>query len=90
MSSLRDLTANQRVALAVVALVAFRLAVAAVLGLAEDEAYYRLWGLNLSWGYYDHPPLVALWIAAGQGIFGDTAFGLRFWTVLTPLLGSSQ
>lgn len=88
MPALRDLTENQRVALAVVALVAFRLGVAAVLGLAEDEAYYRLWGLHLSWGYYDHPPLVALWIAAGQRLFGDNAFGLRFWTVLTPLLGS--
>lgn len=25
-----------------------------------DEAYYRLYGQFLDWGYYDHPPMVAL------------------------------
>ena len=26
----------------------------------SDEAYYALYGQNLAWGYYDHPPMVAL------------------------------
>jgi hypothetical protein len=26
-----------------------------------DEAYYHRWGEYLSWGYFDHPPGVALW-----------------------------
>lgn len=78
----------RRVALILLALLALRLAVAGPIGLAEDEAYYRLWGLHLSFGYFDHPPMVALWIAAGQALFGDTNFGLRFVAVLTPIAGS--
>ena len=26
----------------------------------SDEAYYALYGAHLAWGYYDHPPMVAL------------------------------
>ena len=26
----------------------------------SDEAYYGLFGRHLDWGYYDHPPMVAL------------------------------
>lgn len=31
-----------------------------------DEAYYRLYGQYLDWGYYDHPPMVGLmaWISS--------------------------
>ena len=25
-----------------------------------DEAYYRLYGQYLDWGYFDHPPMIAL------------------------------
>lgn len=28
--------------------------------LAHDEAYYWLYSKNLDWGYFDHPPMVAL------------------------------
>lgn len=31
------------------------------LPLVADEAYYTRWGERLSWGYLDHPPMVALW-----------------------------
>ena len=30
-----------------------------------DEAYYTRWGELLSWGYFDHPPAVALWAKLG-------------------------
>ncbi len=88
LSPLATLSTKGRVMLLVVGLTVVKLWLAGQLDLAEDEAYYRLWGLHLSWGYYDHPPLVALWIAAGQRLFGDNNFGLRFLTVLTPVLGS--
>ena len=31
-----------------------------------DETYYFLYGQNLAWGYFDHPPMVALmtWLSA--------------------------
>ncbi|HEU4469489.1 MAG TPA: glycosyltransferase family 39 protein [Flavisolibacter sp.] len=41
---------------------AFRLLLAFVLELGNDEAYYWLYSLDLAWNYFDHPPLVALWI----------------------------
>ena len=54
-----------------------RLWVAADLGLAADEAYYWLWSENLAWGYFDHPPGVAAWIAASTSVFGNSELGVR-------------
>lgn len=76
-------------ALLVAALTTLRLLVAAKAGLAEDEAYYRLWGLHPAAGYYDHPPMVAWFAFFGQSLFGDTAFGLRFLSVLSAAIGSA-
>lgn len=41
--------------------------VALGLPLTSDEAYYLDWSRDLAWGYYDHPPGVALWVAVGFG-----------------------
>lgn len=73
---------------ALVALTAVRLAVAALTGLTEDEAYYRLWALAPSHGYLDHAPMVAWWMAAGIGLAGDGEFGLRLLNPLAALGGS--
>ncbi len=62
-----------------------RLACAAVLPLAADEAYYWSWSKNLAGGFYDHPPMVAYMIRAGTGLAGDTAFGVRLVAVLLGL-----
>lgn len=59
-----------------------RLAIAAIMPLAPDEAYYWTWARALQPGYYDHPPMVALWIAAGTALLGDTPLGIR---LLGPL-----
>ena len=45
--------------------------------LTFDEAYYALWSQNLSFGYFDHPPMVALWIRASTSLFGTSEFGVR-------------
>ncbi len=34
-----------------------------------DEAYYWYYAKELSWGYFDHPPMVAFLIALGQLVF---------------------
>ena len=47
---------------------------ASSLGLAEDEAYYWCWSQHLATGYFDHPPMIAYFIALGTSIFGDTEF----------------
>ena len=75
---------QQRLGLFVLAVTAVRLAAAAIIPLTEDEAYYRLWAQHLHLGYYDHPPMVAWWIAAGQAIAGSTPLGVR----LLPVLGA--
>ena len=71
----------------VVALVALgaRAAVAIGLGLDGDEAYYAMWAAWLSPGYLDHPPGVALFIAAGEALVGVNYLGVR----LFALLGSA-
>jgi 4-amino-4-deoxy-L-arabinose transferase-like glycosyltransferase len=36
--------------------------------LTADEAYYWMWSKHLAFGYYDHPPMVALVIRAGTDL----------------------
>lgn len=45
-------------------------------GLLDDEAYYWVYSRFLDWGYFDHPPMVALLIKAGYAIFPNE-FGVR-------------
>jgi hypothetical protein len=47
----------------------------------SDEAYYGLYGTNLAWGYFDHPPMVAL-LTKISSIFFNGNLGVRFMTVL--------
>jgi hypothetical protein len=35
--------------------------------LTADEAYYLDWSRSLAWGYFDHPPGVAVWVWLGGG-----------------------
>ena len=42
-----------------------------------DEAYYYHWSLDLDWGYYSKPPVVAWVIAFFTSIFGDTSFAVK-------------
>jgi len=51
-------------------------------GLHPDEAYYWVYAQFLDWGYFDHPPFVALFIKAGISIVHNT-LGLRLITVLS-------
>ncbi|MDF2433682.1 MAG: hypothetical protein JWP44_3313 [Mucilaginibacter sp.] len=54
---------------------------ASTLELQADEAYYWLYSKYLDWGYFDHPPMVALFIRIGDSIMHNE-FGLRMTTVL--------
>ena len=45
-------------------------------GLIFDEAYYWYFAQNLSWGYFDHPPMVAFLVNLGINIF-DGELGVR-------------
>lgn len=55
---------------------------ACTLELQGDEAYYWLYSRYLDWGYFDHPPMVAIFIRIGDSLLHNE-FGLRLITVLT-------
>jgi membrane-associated phospholipid phosphatase len=53
-----------------------------MVGLSEDEAYQWLWSKNLALSYYSKPAGIALIQWAGTSLFGDTNFGVRFFSPL--------
>ena len=72
-----------RHALAIVAGAALlRFLIGALVPLFPDETYYWDWSRTLRAGYFDHPPVIALLIRAGTALFGDHAFGVRFFPML--------
>ena len=70
------------VVLTAIGLLAAQALVAQRLELTFDEAYYTLWSRSLSFGYLDHPPMVALLIRASTALFGDSEIGVRMLSLL--------
>ncbi|HWX22224.1 MAG TPA: glycosyltransferase family 39 protein [Candidatus Binatia bacterium] len=55
--------------------------------LQEDEAYQWLWSKHLALSYYSKPPLIAYTQFLGTALWGDTAFGVRFFSpIITAIL----
>lgn len=54
---------------------------ASVTELIYDEAYYWYYAQNLSWGYFDHPSMVAFLIKLSSFFF-DGELGVRFMSTL--------
>ena len=50
----------------------------------SDEAYYGLYGKYLEWGYFDHPPMVALLVKISS-LFFKGNLGIRLMTVLLQI-----
>ena len=65
-----------------IALLAMQALAAGRLELTFDEAYYTLWSRALSFGYLDHPPMVALLIRASTALFGGSELGIRALSLL--------
>ena len=51
----------------------------------DDEAYYWVYSQHLDWGYFDHPPMIALLIKIGYGIFHNE-LGVRLLIVVLNTL----
>ena len=51
-----------------------------LIGLTEDEAYQWLWSKHLALSYVSKPPGIALIQWLGTALFGDTDFGVRFFS----------
>ena len=60
------MTASYKVRLWLLILIAtvLRLFLAATTELGNDEVYYWTYAQDLQWNYFDHPPMVAIWIRA--------------------------
>src|SRR5664279_2164938 len=56
--------------------------------LNDDEAYYWMYSKYLAWGYFDHPPMIALMIRIGYSFFHNE-LGVRLIVVLTQLIALS-
>ncbi len=52
--------------------------------LHNDEAYYWMYSQYPALGYYDHPPMIALFIGMGYAIFNNV-LGVRFFIVISQL-----
>src|ERR1700756_1343837 len=50
-----------------------------------DEAYYWLYSKFLDWGYFDHPPMVAVFIRIGDSI-AHNEFCVRLLTVISSTI----
>ena len=64
------------------ALLLFRLAYLAsgTIELSNDEAYQWLWSKHLALSYFSKPPGIAFIQLAGTWLWGDTQFGVRFFS----------
>ena len=78
-------TSLHTAAVIIIAMVAVRLVAAVFVPLSPDETYYFQWSRFPSWGYYDHPPMGAWWIALGTWAFGANPFGIRAVAILSAL-----
>ncbi|MTW20677.1 glycosyltransferase [Allochromatium palmeri] len=62
----------------------WRLAIAALMPVTQDEAYYFDWARALAWGYFDHPPGVAL-LGLGVRLEPGSVFMARLGGLLAGL-----
>ncbi|WP_442265676.1 ArnT family glycosyltransferase [Tenacibaculum sp. ZS6-P6] len=51
--------------------------------LLADEAYYWAYSKNLDWGYFDHPPMIALWITISKLFFSSGELSVRFFSSIS-------
>ncbi|HYO67686.1 MAG TPA: glycosyltransferase family 39 protein [Archangium sp.] len=58
---------------------------AAFTELTSDEAYYWFYSQSLEWGYYDHPPFIALMVRIGYALFPNE-LGVRLVNVILNAL----
>ena len=57
---------------------------AAITELQDDEAYYWVYSKFPDWGYYDHPPMIAILVKAGYALIPNE-LGVRLFPILMNL-----
>lgn len=66
------------------AVLLFRVALAAWLPITGDEAYFVKWGKHFDYGFYDHTPFVG-WLLAAFLTISDATWWLRLPSILLPV-----
>ena len=56
--------------------------------LSEDEAYQWTWSKHLALSYYSKPPMIAYTQFLGTSLWGNNAFGVRFFSPVISLIMS--
>ena len=56
--------------------------------LSQDEAYQWIWSKHPAMSYYSKPPAIAFVQLAGTSVFGNTEFGVRFFSPLFAAITS--
>jgi hypothetical protein len=54
----------------------------AVTELLPDEAYYWMYRQHIDWGFFDHPPAVAIWVYISE-LFFSGEMGVRFFSAIS-------
>jgi len=66
------------------AILLLKLILLALIPLTGDEAYFIKWAVNLSSGYYDHPPMVA-WLIYLMSFINDSIFFFRLFSFMAAI-----
>ena len=56
----------------------FRLLLLPFMGLMPQDAYYYLYGQNLSLSYFDHPGMIGYLLRLFSEVFGKSVFVVKF------------
>lgn len=80
----KQISYRKRTIILIVFLSLFRLLPCSLIELGNDETYYWVYSQYLQWNYFDHPPMIALWVRffTGNLILQDQLLFLRLGSVL--------
>ncbi|MBI3815882.1 MAG: glycosyltransferase family 39 protein [Nitrospinae bacterium] len=72
---------NKRTLLYLILIILFHLSfwftISSNLTIHPDEADHWVWSQHLSWGYFEHPPMIAFVIRLFTEVFGDTWYAIE-------------
>lgn len=78
MNKLLSLTKSNKAISLVLGFQLFRLILLPFMGLMPQDAYYYLYGQNLSLSYFDHPGMIGYILRLFTDIFGQSIFVIKF------------
>lgn len=79
---------NKHLLLATILLLCLRFLTAFLIDLSPQEAYYWNYAMHPALSYFDHPPMIAWVISAGQFLLGKNELGVRVGGFLLTLLST--